>query len=326
MIAFAANGSASNSRLFERTSELCNKISKVYLVVRNMNLNKLLFKENQAMRERYGFWAVKMLVVLTVLLGFSMAVEAQILPPPKFYPTISITNYTSYPDGIIRVPAPGPGGDRYFLVPVFIYNEVDTTFNPNLAGQHLEPIRSFDFQMTYLTQAMVLDENPAHGPAVITVGPGMDAASQPALAKNFYIHYQDVADPGQENPNPFQRRIRISAASEVPLPLSNRDTNGVLVYVRFKVVISNINAGVLQLDSARFNDHMGDYQITGIPFVERGNLGGSPTNRGGGIVQITDQPAFEFRPLSIITTDDNKNFLITRDFVFDPTISVGNPQ
>src|SRR5947207_1849232 len=103
-----------------------------------MNPNNFTIKENQAMRKRYGSWTASVLVALAVLCGVS-SVRAQLFNP-KFYPTLSLRNFHCYPDGIQRVPYPSAGGDRYFLVPVYIYNEVDTTFNPNTTGQHLEPI------------------------------------------------------------------------------------------------------------------------------------------------------------------------------------------
>lgn len=285
------------------------------------------------MRKLYGFWAAKMLIVLVALMAFS-SVQAQV--PIKFYPTLSVTNWKAYPDGNILVPTAAPGGERYFLVPVFIYNEVDPFFNPNIGGQRLEPIRSFEFQLEYFNQAMVLDDNPAHGPAVVTVGPSKDPAAPPALAKNFYIRYTDQPDPGIPGDtlgkpfNPFRRRIRIAAASEIPLPLANNaDTSrNVLVYLRFKVVPSDVNQSLIQLDSSLFNEHRGDSLLNPTTF-RRGNFGGYTeySLRGRGIVFITPQPSIEFRPLSMITTTDNRNFELVPDLVFDPAIpGAQNPE
>ena len=139
------------------------------------------------MRKRYGSWAATtMFAVLVVLCGIS-SVGAQGLINPRFYPTLSLRRFhipedgcRATGDGIIRVPAPGPGGERYFLVPVYIYNEVDTTFNNpngNIGGQHLEPVRSFEFQMTYLTQAMELDTARGHGSPLEVVGPDTELGS-----------------------------------------------------------------------------------------------------------------------------------------------------
>ncbi|HET6512086.1 MAG TPA: hypothetical protein VFH43_07840, partial [Candidatus Kapabacteria bacterium] len=287
--------------------------------------------EIRAMRKRYGFWAAKMAIVLAVL-SVSFSAQAQLILP-KFYPTLSVTNWRAYPDGIIRVPSASPGGERYFLVPVFIYNEVDPAFNPNIGGQRLEPIRSFEFQLEYFNQAMVLDENPEHGSPIVVIGPSKSESSQPALAKNFYIRYTDQPDPG--NPadttgkpfNPFRRRIRIAAASEIPLPMANQsDTSqNVLLYIRFKTIPSAINQGLLALDTSRFNDHYGDSLINALTYT-RGNFGGIDepyTKRGTGTVQITPQPSIELRPLSQITTEDNRNFVLLPDLIYDPAVAAG---
>jgi hypothetical protein len=301
-----------------------------------MNLKTFFqIKENQAMRERYGYWAPKMLAVLIVLLSFS---AANAVINPKYEPTLSVRNYTVYPDGTLRIPAPAPGGDRYFLVPVFIYNQFDPAYNPNVGGQFIEPIRSFNFQLTYFTQAMVLDTTPSHGPAVVTIGPGMGNDSLSAIAKNFYIRYSDILAPGDTNPNPYRHIIRVTGASEIPLPLvdefhpipgtthMNSDTTAVLVYIRFKVVINSVQAGLLQLDSSLFNDHYGDSLPNALTY-KRGNFGGDPQAKGQGFVSITDQPAFDFRPYSQITTTDNVNFKLLSDLIYDPTIlGSGNPQ
>jgi hypothetical protein len=287
--------------------------------------------EIRAMRKRYSFWIAKMAIVLAVLfVGFEA--QAQLIFP-KFYPTLSVTNWRAYPDGIIRVPAASPGGERYFLIPVFIYNEVDPNFNPNVGGQRLEPIRSFEFQLEYFNQAMTLDENPDHGSPIVVIGPSKSESSVPALAKNFYIRYTDQPDPG--NPldttskpfNPFRRRIRVAGASEIPLPLANQsDTSqNVLVYIRFKVIPSAINQGILALDTSRFNDHYGDSLINALTYT-RGNFGGIDepyTKRGTGTVQITPQPEIQLRPLSLIESSDNRNFNLRADLVYDPSVAAG---
>lgn len=292
--------------------------------------------ENRAMRKHYGFWAAKMVAV--VLLLIASVAQAQ---QPRYYPTLSLTNSRAYPDQNILVPGPLPGGERYFLVPVFIYNEVDPNLNPNVGGQRLEPIRSFEFQVEYFNQAIELDENPAHGPAVVTVGPSMDNASEPALAEHFYIEYTDQPDPGNPSDtnskpfNPFRRRIRIAAASEIPLPMANNpDTSqNVLLYLRFRVIPNVVNASQLQLDTSRFNDHAGDSLINSYaddPFLfRRGNFGGYQQFelRGRGLVRITPQPSIELRPLSLIRTEDNLNYEFIPELIFDPSVAAGqNPE
>src|SRR2546421_2296759 len=219
-----------------------------------MNPNNSI-KENQAMRKRYGTWVAIMVATLMVAGGIS-SVRAQLLNP-KYYPTLSLRNWHCNPDGIQRVPTPGSGGDRFFLVPIWIYNEVDTTYNPNRGGQHLEPIRSFEFKFVYLTQAMILDT--LHGDPIVKVGP---SNSDTALAKSFFIHFSD--QPDLSTGNPYLHVIRISGASSTPLPLSITadsgcsENSGVLFWLRFRVVVSAVNAGQIFLDSTKFNDHAGD--------------------------------------------------------------------
>lgn len=286
------------------------------------------------MRERYGSWALRMLAVMMLLITFSTA-KGQGLINPVYYPTISVKNYSFYPNGSLLVPAPAAGGERYFYVPVFIYNETqyrtlnynvrdsifirDSLYNANIGGQRLEPIRSFEFQMTYFTQAMALDTQASHGSPISMVGPGKSSDVDTALARKFYVRYSDVSDPGPLN-NPYQHRIRIAAASEVPLPFSKtQDTSGVLLWLRFKVIPSPITSGLIGLDSARWNDHYGDSLVNPLTY-KRGNFGGDNANGQGNVV-ITPQPSFDFRPFSLITTADNKNFDLTTDLVYDPTIS-----
>ncbi len=309
-----------------------------------MNLNKFFqIKENQAMRQRYGTWIMSLMAVCLVFLSISTA-SAQLIRP-KFYPVLELQNKAAYPPtdlapnvpGPILIPGPSAGGDRYFLIPVFIYNEVDPAFNPNVGGQHLEPIRSFEFQFSYVAQAMILDDNPAHGPAVVTVGPSLDPATQDGLAKNFYIRYKDVLAPGDSNPNPFRHIIRITAASEVPLnttrvgdPIPGTNQNYVdtsvtpvtLLWVRFKVLPNAVQSGIIALDTAKFNDHYGD-SLPNATSYKRGNIAwyAPPAT-----VKITDQPGFDFRPFSQISSTDNVNFTLHTDLIYDPTLGASNPS
>jgi hypothetical protein len=323
---------------------MCNKPSKVLLVVGNMNLNKFFqIKENQAMRQRYGTWIMSLMAVCLVFLSVSTA-SAQLIKP-KFYPVLELQNRAAYPPtdqapnvpGPILIPGPSAGGDRYFLIPVFIYNEVDPAFNPNIGGQKLEPIRSFEFQFSYVAQAMTLDDNPAHGPAVVTVGPSLDPATQEGLAKNFYIRYKDVLAPGDSNPNPFRHIIRITAASEVdlnttrvgdPIPGTNQTyqdtsvTPVVLLWVRFKVLPNAVQSGIIALDTSKFNDHYGD-SLPNATSYKRGNIA---WNAPSATVTISPQPGFDFRPFSQILSMDNLNFKLLTDLIYDPTLGTSNPS
>jgi hypothetical protein len=293
-----------------------------------MNPNNFSSKENLAMRKRYGSWAAGLLAVFGILFVTS---TGWALGTIKHYPTLSLRNFHVNPDGIQRVPQPGPGGERYFLVPVYIYNEVDTLFNPNFdgiyQGQHLEPIRSFEFQVYYPAQALVLDT--VHGSPVVVIGP--DPNGQPALAKTFFTRVSDqpvpvVPDPNQPgNHDPFRHVIHVSASSSVPLPLANTsDSGAVLLWLRFKVIPANVNAAEMFLDTSLFNDHRGDPDLNPTDF-NRGNFGGGQgvggqQKKGYGLVQLTPQPIIEFRPFSQVTTSDNVNFDLTADLIYDPTV------
>lgn len=279
------------------------------------------------MRKRYGSWAAGLLAVLGVLFATSTGWS---LGTIKHYPTLSLRNWHINPDGIQRVPQPGPGGERYFLVPVYIYNEVDTTFNPNFdgvyQGQHLEPLRSFEFQVYYPAQAMILDT--VHGSPVVVIGP--DPNGQPALAKTFFTRVSDRPVPvvpvdSSGNHDPNRHVIQIAASSEVPLPQANTsDSGAVLLWLRFKVIPTAINAAEMFLDSSLFNDHRGDPDLNPTTW-QHGNFGGGggvggQAKKGYGLVQLTPQPIFEFRPLSQITTSDNVNFDLIANLIYDPTI------
>ncbi len=283
------------------------------------------------MRKLYSSWATTVIAVLVLLAGVSSVRSQQL----RMYPTLSLRNFHCMPDGIERVPGPGAGGDRYFLVPVWIYNEADTNYNPNNDGQHfgqhLEPIRSFEFQFWYLTQAMVLDTG--HGSPIVLTGP---QAKDTALAKTFFVQWSDQQ--ANDPTNPYRHVIRIAGASSVPLPLNNSadsgcsEHNGVLLWLRFKVVVSAVNAGEIHLDSARFNDHVGDSLINapGGPSLDytHGNFGGGigtfgASKKGYGLVQITAQPAFLLKPLSQIGQIDDANDSLLVDLVYDPTVSGG---
>jgi len=291
------------------------------------------------MRKLYSSWAVAMLAVIVTLLSVMPARSQQAFIP---YPTLSLRNWHCQPDGIQRVPGPN-GGDRYFLVPVYCWNTVDTSFNGNnnnnvlAGGQHLEPIRSFKFQFWYLTQAMQLDMD--HGSPIVMTGP--DTGTK-ALAKTFYCTFSDQTanDPN----NPYRHVVRIAGASSVPLPLSNTSdsgcaepitNSGVLLWLRFKVVVSNVQGGVIFLDSALFNEHYGDSLInaSGGPSLDyhHGNLGGGDglfgaSDKGRGDIEITAQPVFLLKPLSQVTegyTNEPWYDSLTADLVYDPTLSGG---
>jgi hypothetical protein len=304
--------------------------------------NNFTIKEKKTMRKLYSSWAVAMLAV-SVMLCFVSTARSQYNFIPQ--PTLSLRNWHCNPDGIQRVPGPANGADRYFLVPVWIWNNIDTTKNPNIGGQHLEPIRSFSFQFWYYTQSMVLDTG--HGSPLVMTGP--DTGTK-ALANTFYCTFLDQ---DANNPlNPYQHVITIAGASSVPLPPDSTadsgcseqatpnapgqfGTQGVLMWLRFKVVISNVQGGVIYLDSVKMNEHYGDSIInaSGGPSLDyhHGNLGGGDgqfgaSDKGRGDIEITAQPIFQLKPLSQVS----EGYLgepfydsLTEDLVYDPTSSTG---
>lgn len=318
------------------------------------------------MRKRYGSWAAAL--VLAVLVVFSDIMPVQAQKPPVFYPTISLRNWQGPQgrgrdwDGVQRVPGPNYPGERYFLVPVYIYNEVDTSFNPNvyngtggqLVAQHLEPIRSFSFQFYYSAQGFILDQGAGHGSPVVMVGPGPNDTGR---AKTFFTEYSDQTVNSPLNANPFLHVIRVAGAGSVPLwnsPPStspNPQDTTVLLWLRFKVLPNAVQGSTIFLDSARFNDHLGD-NIGGAPGYgaryqfpypppstltvtydyTHGNLGGNSINSGAlgpfgqGEVRITAQPAMILQPGNQLTALDPSlypaSLQLTTDLFYDPA----NPQ
>ncbi|MDP4198547.1 MAG: T9SS type A sorting domain-containing protein [Bacteroidota bacterium] len=327
-----------------------------------MNPNNFTIKENQAMRKRYGSWAAA--IVLAVLAVFSDITPVQAQKPPVFYPTISLRNWggRSTWDGVQRVPAPNYPGNRYFLVPVYVYNEVDTTFNPNIGpavggspqvGQHLEPIRSFSFQLYYSSQGFILDST--QGNPIVMVGPGpLDTGR----AKTFFTRYSDQQVNSPLNQNPYLRVIRVAGAGSVPLWNSPPTTNPnpsdttVLLWLRFRVLPNAVQGSIIFLDSARFNDKLGDnlggapgfgakYQFPYPPpsvqtvtyDYTHGNLGGgnsqtagSPPWPGQGDVEISAQPAMILQPGNQLLPLDNNLYPLNLQLATDLTYDPANPQ
>src|SRR5688572_4121077 len=294
-------------------------------------------KEKKAMRKLYSlaFVAMVTLVMLVASAGTSFAQLFNYTP----YPFTSLNQEDYYPDARYLVPDLLPGGERLFLVPVFVYNTVDVSKNPNtfndsskpesarifgVDGQFLEPVRSFEIQVQYANQAITLDESPFRGSPIVTVGPTLTDKAAKSWAEPFYITYTEQSD--NDSTNPFLRRIRIAGASEVPLPLSSNvdaspDSTDILFWIRFRIVPNwVVNATILQLDSVRYAGHPGDPQYDPFNWF-RGNLGGHGGEfRGRLRVEITQQPAFELRPVSFFNTTDQKNFELIPTLISDQAI------
>ncbi len=323
-----------------------------------MNLNNIKTEEKKAMRKLYGSIAAIMIAVL-VLAGGTTPVRSQGISNFVPYPTLSLRNFhVPMGDGLMRVPVPNNGGDRYFLVPVWVWNEVDTTKNPNNSwytvghtgnpGQHLEPIRSFNFQVWYNDEAMELDT--LHGSPIVMTGPSIVSAGQgacsvtphpdTALASTFFVSFTDqsASDPN----NPFSHIIRLAGASEVPLPMNAssdtgyREHNGVLLWLRFHMIVTFAPGGTMHLDSAKFNDHAGDTGTSTVGSLDftHGNFGGGtgqggPINRGQLNIDYTAQPVIELRPIPNVAitpsnTYPNQYDSLLNDLVYDPTVFNGS--
>ncbi|MEI8133714.1 MAG: T9SS type A sorting domain-containing protein [bacterium] len=306
-----------------------------------MKLNLTISKEKSAMRKLTSFAAIGAFALLVTLISTQRTFAQSGLFNYVPYPTISLNQEDYYSDAQFLVPDALPGGERYFLVPVFIFNGVDPTMNPNTAsqlppgpggrvfgvdGQFLEPIRSFEFQVAYPNQAIELDQNPAHGSPIMTVGPTKSSNAENTLASSFYFHYAEQS--ANDITNPYNRIIRVTAASEVPLKQTIPvvvDSSTVLCYLRFHVIPNwTVNTALLQLDTAKFADHLGDPQNDPNNY-RRGNLGGHKDQiRGRLPVAITAQPTIELRPFSLFNTTDGKNYDLLPQFVFDPADPTAN--
>ncbi len=321
-----------------------------------MIVSSSITKEKSAMRMRTSYAAIVAIAIVMVCLSVGSSFAQLFNYNP--YPSLALNRPSYYAapgapgsnsDGGYLVPNYLPGGERYFLVPVFIKNPTDPTKNPNtkdgtwksddqrilgVDGQYLVPIRSFEFQIHYPNQAITIDNDPAHGSPIVTVGPDKNLATAQALAAPFYIRYTEQS--ANDTTNPFHRIIRITGSSEVPLPLTPNvgsgpnvypDSEAVLLYVRFKIIQNwTVNTTALQLDSAKFADHVGDYQYDPANYT-RGNFYGYQNFiRGYLPVYITDLPAFELRPFIALNSTDNKNYDLLRTLVFDPTdVTQQNP-
>src|SRR5688500_18536485 len=111
-----------------------------------MNLN--IPMKNHSTRRTAVVWTMGVMIALMMLGTLS---EAFAHHKVLFYPSLAVHNDRLYGQqdqaGALLVPKPALGGERYFLVPIFIYNETDATHNPNVSlnrkdtGQRMEPIR-----------------------------------------------------------------------------------------------------------------------------------------------------------------------------------------
>jgi hypothetical protein len=107
------------------------------------------------MRKWYWFGGLKMLAVLAMLVLCTSSSNAQ---QYKYLPTLSLVktiaeNGPNNPNDVtaqdtVYVAEAGPGEHRYFVMPVFMKNILDSITNPN-TGLTGEPIYSFRFKVQY---------------------------------------------------------------------------------------------------------------------------------------------------------------------------------
>ena len=294
------------------------------------------------MRKLYGSFAGIMLAVI-MLTGITTPGQSQ-----NFirYPTLALRNFHVPPgDGLLRVAPPFGGRESYFLVPVWIWNDVDTSFNPNNSpnnpGQHLEPIRSFNFQLWYNEQSVEVDTAPEHGSPIVMYGPSITSQStspcpepqfhpDTALATTFFVTYGD-----QSLGTSGEHILRIAGAGSVPLPKNaSGDTgytehNGILLWIRFHIKDGEPAGLNMNLDSIRFNDHAGDTGTSTVGSLDftHGNMGGGigvggPQHRGELSVNWDAGPEFELQPVPNVISDvqgDPETDSLVHDLVYDPT-------
>lgn len=226
------------------------------------------------MRKWYWFGGAKLLATVAALVLLAGTTgQAQVF---KYLPTLTLVKQTPVgPNDVtardtVFVAEAGPGETRYFLLPVFMKNILDSVYNP-VTGLGAEPIYSFRFKIQYnrtLIRAVgVQKRGPLPFDTVVA-------------AQNFNLSWdvkQDaeykVQTVGSASAN--GERIVITGSSSLPLPLPLRadappgnpspafkDT-AVLLYVLFEVVGSAQGGGsgairdqiIMTNDSIRWNDY-----------------------------------------------------------------------
>jgi len=232
------------------------------------------------MRKWYWFGGAKLLATITALVLLAgPSSEAQVF---KYLPTLTLVKQTAVgPNDVtardtVYVAEAGPGETRYFLLPVFMKNILDSVYNP-ITGLGAEPIYSFRFKLQYnrtLIRAVGVQKR------------GSLPFDTVVAAHNFNLSWdvkQDaeykVQTVGSASAN--GERIMITGSSSLPLPLPLRadappgnpspafkDT-AVLLYVLFEVVGSAQGGGsgairdqiIMTNDSIRWNDYTTSHPV-----------------------------------------------------------------
>jgi|GEM_PF-1824865 len=294
------------------------------------------------MRKRYWFGGLKVLAVLAVLLTCVSSSQAQ---QYKYLPTLTLVKNFRVGAGDITardtqyVAEAGTGETRYYLMPVFIKNILDSVYNP-VTGLSAEPIFSFRFKIQYnrtLLQAVGVQKR------------GQLPSDTNVVAKNFNLSWdvdQDstykLSTVGVASEN--GERIMITGSSSIPLPLPlradappgrtepvYRDT-AVFLYVLFRVVgdaqlgsggVGNRDQVIITNDTLEWNNYQATpIRSTVVPaaMVARGfnpdprnQQGIAPTpvfpvqypnNYGSAVIVITARPTISLFPAGQVTQTD----------------------
>jgi len=242
------------------------------------------------MRQRYWLGGVKVLVlVAAVVLMFGTA-SAQVY---KYLPTLSLVKLI--PDGAadvtqrdtIYVAEATPGDRRYFLLPVFYKNNLDSVTNGVLTA---EPIYSFRFKLQYNHTMMRAIGVQKRGvlPSDTIVG-----------AKDFNLSFDVDRDSTYKmstegSGSAYGERIMIEGSSATPLPRPKRFgatgntlndlKQDVLLYILFEITAPAAGAPgvgistdrlILTPDSIQWNNYVTTNpfpQLPGRPYVVRPDM------------------------------------------------------
>lgn len=305
------------------------------------------------MRKWYWFGGLKMLAVLALMAVCATNSRAQ---QYKYLPTLTLTktfavNGPGNSDDVTAadtqyVAEAGPGEKRYFLMPVFIKNVLDSAYN-NDTKLGAEPIYSFRFKLQYnrtLLRALGVQKR------------GVLPYDTLVAAKNFNISWDIDEDSTYKLqtvgvPSANGERILISGSSSIPLPLPKKATarpsdNGpefrdtaVFLYVLFEVVgqsqlggpgVGNRDQVIITNDTLEWNNYHAVNTVpvgatpAVMPFMvnrsfdpnPRNQTGVFPTpvlpvtypnNYGSVVVIITQRPRIELFPPTRVTLQNVSN-------------------
>ena len=229
------------------------------------------------MRKWYWFGGLKMLAVAALLAVSASSSQAQTkrLPTLSLVKTIPVSGENNPNDVTASdtqyVSEAGPGEKRYFLMPVFIKNVLDSVYNP-IGNVLPEPIYSFRFKLQYnrtLLRAIGVQKR------------GVLPNDTLVAAKDFNLSWNVTTDSSYKRqtigiPSENGERIMISGSSSTPLPLplkanalpgdtdpDSRDT-AVFLYVLFEVVgesqlggggIGNRDQVIITTDTLQWNNY-----------------------------------------------------------------------